>query len=141
MGRLPSQDVLGQLAGGRVVQLQQRAEEAIAAALLQVAEVIFEQRRRSARRRQAVIEANEELQARELIQLASLASAVADALRGCGVGDLAAALPAETGIAVFKIAFGRWVSETDGRTLSDLIQECLAELQFAAAGPRRSAAS
>jgi hypothetical protein len=64
------------------------------------------------RQRQAVIAANTELQERELIKLASLASAMADTLRRRGVTDPAASLTAEAGIAVFKIAFQRWKNET-----------------------------
>ena len=59
---------------------------------------------RISRRRQAVIDANPELRERELIKLATLASAIAGALRQRGVSDPAASLTAEAGIAVFKIA-------------------------------------
>ena len=70
-----------------------------------------------ARQRQAVIAANAELQERELIKLASLASAIADALRRRGVADPAASLAAEAGIAVFRIAFERWIKDTSPRDL------------------------
>jgi AcrR family transcriptional regulator len=108
--------------------------EAIAAALVEVATTLFEPRREFARQRQAIIAANAELQERELIKLASLASAVAGALRGRGVGDPAASLAAEAGIAAFKIAFERWTSETSQRTLSQLIQESVDELKLVTAG-------
>ena len=108
--------------------------EAIAAALGEVATDVFEPRRELARQRQAIIAANAELQERELIKLASLASAVAGALRGRGVSEPAASLAAEAGIAAFKIAFERWVSETSERTLSQLIQESVDELKLVAAG-------
>ena len=62
-----------------------------------------------------IIAANAELQERELIKLASLAAALADALRRRGVGDPAASLAAEAGIAVFKIAFERWVARSGPR--------------------------
>ena len=61
-----------------------------------------------------VIAANTELRERELIKLASLAGAIARALRERGVGDPAASLTAEAGIAVFRVAFERW---TDDSTL------------------------
>ena len=51
---------------------------------------------------------------RELIKLASLAAALADALRRRGVADPAATLTAEAGIAVFKVAFERWVDPAAG---------------------------
>ena len=108
--------------------------EVIAAALGEVATDVFEPRRELARQRQAIIAANAELQERELIKLASLASAVAGALRGRGVSEPAASLAAEAGIAAFKIAFERWVSETSERTLSQLIQESVDELKLVAAG-------
>lgn len=110
--------------------------EAIGTALTEVATVVFEQRREFARQRQAVITGNAELQERELIKLASLASAVAEVLRGRGVSDPAASLAAEAGIAVFKIAFERWVRDTSERTLSHFIQDSLDELKLVTtAGP------
>jgi AcrR family transcriptional regulator len=108
--------------------------EAIAAALVEVATAVFEPRREFARQRQAIIAANAELQERELIKLASLASAVAGALRGRGVSHPAASLAAEAGIAAFKIAFERWTSETSQRTLSQLIQESVDQLKLVTAG-------
>ena len=99
---------------------------------------LFEERRDSARQRQRVIQANTELRERELIKLASLASALADALRRRGVADPAATLTAEAGIAVFRVAFARWVSDSDSRGLPQFIRESLGELQTVTAG--RSAA-
>jgi AcrR family transcriptional regulator len=95
---------------------------------------IFEERRDSAWRRQRVIDANAELRERELIKLASLASALAAALRRRGVADPAATLTAEAGIAVFKVAFARWVSDSDSRDLPQHIRESLDELQAVTAG-------
>ncbi|WP_327095570.1 TetR/AcrR family transcriptional regulator [Nocardia vinacea] len=102
--------------------------EAIATALTEVADTVFDQRREFAWQRQAVIAANAELRERELVKLATLAAALAEALRGRGVTDPAASLAAEAGIAVFKIAFESWV---DGeRTLSQLIRESVNELKL-----------
>jgi len=109
------------------------AIDAVAAAL-EAAGAQLQERRDSARRRQAVIAANAELRERELIKLASLASAIADALRRRGVSDLAASLTAEAGIAVFKIAFERWINETSQGDLSRLIRESLDELKAVTAG-------
>jgi AcrR family transcriptional regulator len=95
---------------------------------------MFEERRDSARRRQRVIDANTELRERELIKLESLASALADALRRRGVADPAATLTAEAGIAVFRVAFARWVSDSDSRELPQHIRESLDELQAVTAG-------
>jgi AcrR family transcriptional regulator len=80
------------------------------------------------RRRRAVILANPELQERELIKLASLVDALAEALRGRGVSDPLAGVAAETGMAVFRITFERWVTDTAQRAWSEHLNEALAEL-------------
>jgi AcrR family transcriptional regulator len=107
--------------------------EAVAAAL-EAAGARLQERRDYSRQRQAVIAANPGLQERELIKLASLASALADALRQRGVADPAASLTAEAGIAVFKIAFERWVSEAGQPELPQLIRESFDELKAVTAG-------
>jgi AcrR family transcriptional regulator len=105
---------------------------AVAAALEAVGPV-FEERRDGVRQRQAIIAANVELQERELIKLATLASALADTLRRRGVTDPAASLAAEAGIAVFRIAFERWI-ETNQHDLPRLIRESFAELKAVTSG-------
>ena len=107
--------------------------DAVAAAI-EAAGALLQERREYARQRQAVIAANVELQERELIKLASLASAIAGTLRQRGVAALAASLTAEAGIAVFRIAFERWVSETSEADLPQLIRESLDELKAVTAG-------
>ena len=107
---------------------------AAVAAALEAAGALLQERREYARQRQAVIDANAGLQERELIKLASLASALADALRRRGVTDPAASLTAEAGIAVFKIAFERWISETSPPDLPQLVRESLDELKAVTAG-------
>ncbi len=89
----------------------------------------FQERHESSTQRQAVIEANAELRERELIKLATLASAIAEQLRRRGVSDPAASLTAEAGIAVFKTAFERWIKEPDERDFAKLIRESLDELK------------
>ncbi len=76
-----------------------------------------------------MIAANASLQERELIKLAALAAALAGALRRRGVTGPAASLTAEAGIAVFKVAFERWVSGTGRPELPQLIREALDELK------------
>jgi AcrR family transcriptional regulator len=102
--------------------------DAVAAALDAVA-ATFEERREFATRRQQIIAANPELQERELIKLASLAAAVAQALRRRGVDDPAAILTAEAGIAVFRVAFERWVDPANRQSLQRLAREALHELR------------
>jgi AcrR family transcriptional regulator len=106
----------------------------VVGAALEAAGALLQQRREYARQRAAIIAANAELRERELIKLASLASAIADALRRRGVADPAASLSAEAGIAVFRIAFERWVDETNQRDLPELIRDSLDELKAVTAG-------
>jgi AcrR family transcriptional regulator len=106
---------------------------------LEAAGAALQGRRDFARRRQLVIAANRELQERELVKLASIAAALADALRKRGVEEPAASLTAETAIAVFRIAFERWVA-ADDQNLPDLIRESLEALRTVAAGSRLSSA-
>ena len=107
--------------------------ETVIGALETVSAVIFS-RREYSRQRQAVIDANAELQERELIKLASLASIIAETLRGRGVGDLAASLAAEAGITVFKVAFERWIDDAGQGDLSRLIREAFEQLKVVTAG-------
>jgi AcrR family transcriptional regulator len=107
--------------------------DAVASALDAVGAVLQE-RHALARLRQAVISANAELRERELIKLATLASALADALRRRGASGAAATLTAEAGIAVFKVAFARWVDPSTERDLPELIRASLADLKAVTAG-------
>jgi AcrR family transcriptional regulator len=107
--------------------------DAVAAAL-EAAGALLQERREYARQRQAVIAANAELRERELIKLATLAAALAGALRGRGVPEPAASLAAEAGIAVFRIAFERWISQPSRPDLPQLIRESLDELRAVTAG-------
>ncbi|MEU8270074.1 TetR family transcriptional regulator [Sphaerisporangium sp. NPDC049002] len=104
------------------------------ATVLEAVAALFQDRRELSRRRQAVIAANAELQERELVKLASLSAALADTLRLRGVTEPAASLTAEAGVAVFKIAFERWISESNTRDFCRLIRESLDELKAVAAG-------
>ena len=92
-----------------------------------------------ARRRYRIIMANAELQERERIKLGSLAAALADALSRRGVERHAAIIAAEMGIAVFRIAFERWIEEQNERDLGRLLRESLAELKAVSAGAERAA--
>ncbi|MFZ1993043.1 MAG: TetR family transcriptional regulator [Solirubrobacteraceae bacterium] len=104
------------------------------AAGLQAGGEVLQERRDFARQRQAVIAASAELRERELIKLASLAAALADALRERGVAEPAASLSAEAGIAVFRVAFERWVDEGNDRGLPEVIRDSLRELRAVTAG-------
>ena len=61
--------------------------------------------------------------------MASLSAAAAEALRTRGVSDPAAALAADSGVAIFKTAFEVWVA--DGGTIAERMREALAQLRAA----------
>ena len=113
--------------------------ETITAALGSAADAIFEEMRDQSRQRQDVIDANRELQERELIKLASLAASLAEALRRRGVGDIASSLAAEAGIAAFKVAFDHWVHGDGRRTFAAGIRDSMAELGRLAGAPNPAA--
>jgi AcrR family transcriptional regulator len=104
------------------------------AAGLEAAGALIQEGGELPRQRQAIIATSAELQERELIKLASLAAALADELRRRGVEEPAASLTAEAGIAVFKIAFERWINQTTEQDLPRLIRESLDELKTVTAG-------
>ena len=70
----------------------------------------FDVRREFSLRRQRVVESSTELRERELIKRERLADAVASALRRRGAEEPAASLAAQTAIAIFHVAFVRWMS-------------------------------
>ena len=107
--------------------------DAIAGAL-EAAAPLFAERGDYPRRRQAVIAANGELQERELIKMATLAAAMAGALRERGIPPPEASLAAEAGIAVFRVAFERWTAEDCQPDLAKLIRESLDQLKAVTAG-------
>jgi AcrR family transcriptional regulator len=107
--------------------------DAVAAALA-AAGAQFAQRREDLQLRQAIIATYPELRERELIKLASLAAALTGALRRRGVADSAAALTAEAGTAVLRIAVQRWLGQTSPDDLGNIIRDSLAELKAVAAG-------
>jgi AcrR family transcriptional regulator len=112
--------------------------EALAAAL-DAAGAVLQERRDYSRQRQAIIAANPELQERELFKLASLASALAEALRRRGVDEPHATLAAEIAIAVFRTAFERWHRDDARSDLSQLIRESLDQTRTLLAQKRRTA--
>ena len=101
--------------------------EAVGAAL-QALGAVLEENPERARLRDAIVSANADLRERELIKLAAFASVVAGALRDRGVPEPAASLAAETGIAVFKVAFARWITGPGQPGLPETFRESMAEL-------------
>ena len=107
--------------------------DAIATALDSAA-ASFQEHEEGVRRRQTIIAANAELQERELIKLAALSAALAEALRRRGVAEPAAGLAAEAGIAVFRISFARWIAGPEGGELRLLIRDSFEQLRAVTAG-------
>ena len=108
-------------------------------AAFEAAAVLLEDRRDYSGLRQAIIAANAELQERELVKLATLSAALAGTLRQRGVAEPAASLAAEAGVAIFKVAFARWVSGTNQRAFAQVIRDSLDELKALTAGSQAPA--
>ena len=106
----------------------------VVVAAFETAAAVLQERREGALLRQVVISANAELRERELIKLALLGAALADALRRRGVADPAASLTADTGIAIFRAAFEAWVHETEQREFPQLIRDSFEELKAVTSG-------
>jgi AcrR family transcriptional regulator len=111
--------------------------EAITAALVDLADTMFAASRDFALQRQAIIAANAELRERELTKMATLGAAVAAALRSRGIGEPAASLAAEAGVAIFKVAFERWTSQAGTLPLATYIRESADELALLTARSAR----
>ena len=105
------------------------APMAVVVATFEATAPMFAERRAFARRRHDLIAAHAELRERELIKLASLASAMAEALRRRGVKEPAASLSAEAGIAIFKVGFERWLHDPKQRDLARHFREALRALK------------
>ncbi|HEY4018837.1 MAG TPA: TetR family transcriptional regulator [Pseudonocardiaceae bacterium] len=106
------------------------APMAIVAKSLDAAALFFPDERRAwSRARQAVIDADPSLRERELLKLSSLAAAMSTALRARGIDVTAATLAAESGVAVFRVAFANWIAEVEHRSLAECLRAAFAELR------------
>jgi AcrR family transcriptional regulator len=101
----------------------------VARALDGAAAFFPDERRAWSRARQVVIDGEPSLHERELLKLSSLAVALTRALQERGVDAAAAALCAESGVAVFRVAFTRWIADGERRSLVELQRAVLAELR------------
>jgi len=99
------------------------------AAGLDASAAVFERIPDRAGERQALLDANPELQERERAKLAHLAAAVAGALRERGVAEPAAGLAADAGMSILRVAFERWTADAHGQDLRQLLRDALAELK------------
>jgi AcrR family transcriptional regulator len=108
------------------------AMDAVGAAF-EAAGAMFQENPERVRLRDAIVSKNAELRERELIKLAAMAAAVAGALRDRGIPEPAASLAAEAGVAVFKVAFARWISDPGQPDLPAIFRESMTELRGALA--------
>lgn len=108
--------------------------DAVARGLDAAADMLGEFRRDLSRQRHSVIAANPELRERELAKVADYAAGVAAALRQRGVGDPQAIIAAEAGMTVLRVALEQWASGNDGRDLTTVMQDSVAQLRTVAIG-------
>lgn len=108
--------------------------DALSAALDAPATFFDASRRPHSRLRSTVIAANAELHERELIKLAKLSAALAQALRGRGVAEPDASLAAEAALAVFRVSFAQWIGESETRGYSEIVQDSFARLRVLTTG-------
>jgi AcrR family transcriptional regulator len=104
------------------------AMDAVGAAFEAAGSVLQENPER-VRLRDVIVSSNTELRERELTKLAAFAAAVAGALRDRGIPEPTASLAAETGVAVFKVAFARWASEPGQSDLPRIFRQLMEEFR------------
>jgi AcrR family transcriptional regulator len=98
---------------------------------LEATTAMFEERRSFATERQGIIAAHPELRERELIKLERLTAAVAAALHDRGVADPGALLTAQAGGTIFRVAFARWATRDERRSLGSLLHATRQDLRDA----------
>lgn len=102
---------------------------AMVAAAMDVAAKLIGSDRDFSRRRQAIIIANADLHERELSKLAFWSRALGDGLRRRGIEEPTASLAAETGVAVFRVAYDRWLTGPARRTLVSTLHDSFDQLR------------
>ncbi len=98
-------------------------------AALDAAAVRFEEVREFAGPRQRIIASSPELRERELIKAASLAAAMARALRARGLSDTAASLAAHMGTTIMHVAVEQWVGDSNQTPFQQIARDALAQLR------------
>jgi AcrR family transcriptional regulator len=93
------------------------------------AEFFPEERRPHSRTRQKILDSSLGLLERESLKRASLTEALGTALTARGIAPLTAALAAQSGAAVFYIAFAAWIAEGETRTFMELLDVAIFELK------------
>lgn len=105
------------------------AMAAVSAGLDEVA-TLFTDRHSFARMRARIIEANPELQERELIKLHSLAGTIKEALIRRSVPVNGATLASQAGVTIFHVAFARWIAQDDPAVFRRLMDDSLEALRL-----------
>jgi AcrR family transcriptional regulator len=105
----------------------------LAAALEAAAAAFTPDRHDLAPHRRAIIAAHSELQERELLKRARLASVMADALRARGADETTARLAAEIGVLAFSTAYARWAAPENRQPFTEIARASLHDLQARAA--------
>ncbi len=103
--------------------------DAVVRAVRAVSDTMFQDRQAAVTRRHEIIEANPELQERELSKRAALTDAIAAALRSRGVDRETALLTASAGMLVQQTAMVKWMQPTESRPLRKLMSEALQSLR------------
>jgi AcrR family transcriptional regulator len=103
--------------------------DCLAAALQAAAAAFTPDRHDLAPQRRAVIAAHSELQERELLKRARLASAMTQALRARGADDTTARLAAEIGVLAFSTAYARWAAPDNLQPFTEIADAALRDLQ------------
>lgn len=98
-------------------------------AALDAAGLRFEEHREFAALRHRIIASSPELQERQLIKGASMAAAMAQALRARGLGDTAATLAAHIGSTVIHVAYGQWAEDPQRRPFQQIARDVLAQFR------------
>ncbi|MBO9556245.1 TetR/AcrR family transcriptional regulator [Cellulomonas sp.] len=102
----------------------------VVATALDAAAALFPPERRAfARQRAGIVAANPGLQERELLKLATLTDAMADAFRRRGLAEPTASLTAHTAVVVFHVAFAQWISPDEQRSFADLCRSATEDLR------------
>jgi len=90
---------------------------------------LLEDRHDHAVRRARIIAANPSLQERELLKLAAMVDATAEALRKRGVAEPTASLAAHSAVTAFQVGFERWISAKEPPTFAACIAEAARALR------------
>jgi AcrR family transcriptional regulator len=93
----------------------------------------FEGQRDLVAQRFRIMAASPELHERQLIKIAAMSGAAAEALRARGIGGTAAVLAAQAGVNVMFVAVERWIDPANQAPLRELVADSLAELRELAA--------